>query len=412
MKFNFKYLILITLVFMVPLSGNNSPVQLPYKLLLFLFSCYAYIYALNFAITKNGLFKYLSIIILFVFSSNVIGAFLNINTYSFEGGLDLVGFLAVLPIPLMVASVLTTEYRKRILYKLIFFLVVVNFILGLFQLFLGKDIIFGNPPISGRISGLFSWGAPVVGSYVGLVFPLIVYFYIEKRLQFTVALVFMAIVIMLGGNRSMLIVVVFTILTLLLLFSEYRRYSLIFIASISTLLFVTIPLVLAFLPEYFSANLVYRITSLGGDILQEQQTKRIATWIQTLCMISDYPIFGVGIGNYKVVIIDYLNCAINSEGQMPHPHHVYLDIISSQGILGFVLLSILAIGILFLTKRRIKQSSVRIENYMIVLIIFSPLNVTHGLASAWWSFMCFVMLGIAISNIKLSTDSNLRLNSK
>lgn len=401
MKIDIKYSFILFLAVFLPLSGNNSPIKYPYQLIFFITGLIGFIYVLKLGLKEKGRLRDISILIAIIVFSNCLSGLFNFSTYSIEGSIDLLGFIIAVPVSLVVALSLKTEKRKKNLYTIFMTLVVVNLILGILQLVLGQDIIFGNPAIGGRISGLFSWGAPVVGSYAGLVFPIIVYFFLDDKRKLTFALLFFAIVILLGGNRSMLIVDFITLFFLLLFSKQHRKYAINFILFFSLILAITLPILIIYMQEYLSSNVMYRLTSLGGQLLEEQKTKRLATWAQTLCLVADNPILGVGFGNFKSVMVEYLYCAPVSEGQMPHPHHVYLDIMSSSGLAGSLSVIFFTLYILIQTKLNIKNQNIRIENYLIILIIFSPLNVTHGFASTWWSVMCFIMIGVTIANIHL-----------
>lgn len=397
----FLYFIIVILICMVPFSGNNSPFKYPYQLLVVV-AGFGGVIILNMYLQHKERWKRdFAFLIISIFVIILLSILFNLGIYSLEGLFDAFSLCLSLLVCVSVAHVIDTEAKKEFIYKCLLVLVFLNFIFGLLQLYFGADIIFGNPPIGGRISGLFSWGAPVVGSFAGLVFPLIVYLFIDHWRKFVAYFTFFICVIMLGGNRSLLIADVLTLVFILLFSKNYKKYSILFVFFIACIVIFIVPYVLLNMQDLFSDNLLYRLDSLGGDIIEEQKGKRIATWIQTYYMVLDNPFFGVGPGNYKASIVAYLHVVNNSEGVMPHPHHVYLDIISILGVIGFSFFIILASYLIYLSKKYINNEKVLIENLLIILIIFSPLNVTHGLVSSWWSFLCFMMLGIVVANINI-----------
>lgn len=392
-----KYCCFLFIVILLPLSGNNSPIKSLYQAIFV--TCGFIGFYLTITKIKSDRLSF-SAIIMAALSAVLLSAFFNLANYSISSVADLSGFIVSIFLVILVREVVRSESRKKHVYLVFAFLVAINFALGIVQLINGEDIIFGNPPIGGRISGIFSWGAPVVGSYVGVVFPVIMLF-ADKKKWLTALVIIFSIIIILGGNRSMLIVDLLSFFFVMLLFRKHRKYALIFIGCAAAILVVSLPIMLVLIEEYFSANLLYRIASLGGDILKEQETKRLATWAQTACLINDNLFLGVGFGNYKFEMVKFLHCAPISEGKMPHPHHIYLDIVSSIGLLGSFMFISLISYIVHKTRKLIKEVNVRAENYLILLIVFSPLNVTHGFVSTWWSIMCFTMIGMTLANIQI-----------
>ena len=144
-----------------------------------------------------------------------------------------------------------------------------------------------------------------------------------------------------------------------------------------------------------SNNLVNRIISLSGNIIEEQQTKRIATWLQTVCMIDERPFLGYGIGKFEFHFSNFLGCALNSEGVMPHPHNFLLDIFVAFGIFGGGALIVIIWCIQGLSA--MQQRNISRFPLVIMFTLASPLNVTHGLASLWFASVLFLIIGLSLN---------------
>ncbi len=101
---------------------------------------------------------------------------------------------------------------------------------------------------------------------------------------------------------------------------------------------------------------------------------RMAIWKGTIKMIGEYPVFGAGGGNWKILIPKY---GVDREIVMPEkrrlqrPHNDFLWVLSENGILGFVSwFAILLIGLYYLTKI-IKVTENREERIFYSLMLFA-----------------------------------------
>lgn len=92
------------------------------------------------------------------------------------------------------------------------------------------------------------------------------------------------------------------------------------------------------------------------SILEGQHSGRLAAWTQSLKLISDHWLVGVGVGNWALVYPRYAGETFASDGGMFfRPHNDYLWVVSELGVVGlllagWVVLSIVRVAIRCLTR--------------------------------------------------------------
>lgn len=108
---------------------------------------------------------------------------------------------------------------------------------------------------------------------------------------------------------------------------------------------ITIVLLMANLdPEGFRwqfGEIGERATSIAST---KQNIDRIAIWQNTLAMIKDHPVLGVGLGNHKVFYPLYTHAVLKDalfslETQLINVHNDFLQFIAELGVIGFPLLA-------------------------------------------------------------------------
>ncbi|MDA9855253.1 O-antigen ligase family protein, partial [Paracoccaceae bacterium] len=170
--------------------------------------------------------------------------------------------------------------------------------------------------------------------------------------------------------------------------------SLILAATTILPMLITVLIELSSSVGFLSENQIYRINSLGGAIIEEQRFKRVATWLQTVCMVETSPFIGYPIGSYSQYLPEFFNCAPVSEGVMPHPHSFVLEILVIFGITGGTLL-LITLWLLILNANQ--KNSGNNFSFLVCVGFLSPLNMTHGIVSLWWLFLLSILIGVAIA---------------
>lgn len=150
-------------------------------------------------------------------------------------------------------------------------------------------------------------------------------------------------------------------------------------------------------------------------------TERIVVWRQTLRMLQDYPLLGVGLGNWKIEIPRYtITTGIRSDyGQIVRirTHNIYLQVLSETGVPGFLLLYVPWLIILILGLHLIfYQNDQRILAIVIVagllgfasdgLFSFPNERISH--ATICWTGLGFICGLFIKSSDRSKTTHNLR----
>lgn len=105
--------------------------------------------------------------------------------------------------------------------------------------------------------------------------------------------------------------------------------------------------------------------------------ERLLLWNNTLEMIKEQPILGVGLGNWKIHFPKYKITGLRSEqGEVffQRPHNDYLWIASEMGVMGLLAYLVVLLSTLFYAIQSLKKSSMKEgETYDLVLAMTSGL---------------------------------------
>ena len=131
------------------------------------------------------------------------------------------------------------------------------------------------------------------------------------------------------------------------------------------------------------------------------QNARFFLWQAGFEMLNDHNwIFGIGVGNYKHLILDYLPII---RSQISHPHNTYLSVLIESGILGLLIFSWL-VYLTYTTFRAYRliiheQHKRIVESWFLAFVIFLIGGLTKH---DHYDKLLFLFIGISIvfENIK------------
>jgi len=95
--------------------------------------------------------------------------------------------------------------------------------------------------------------------------------------------------------------------------------------------------------------LIQRMSELGQDAVSRQ-----GIWKITVAIIKDFPLFGVGAGNYQYIYPSYDNGVVSS--YVDHAHNDYLQLLAEQGVVSVMLLGLVIIRCLGSAVKTIRYS--------------------------------------------------------
>ena len=148
----------------------------------------------------------------------------------------------------------------------------------------------------------------------------------------------------------------------------------------------------------------------SGQFSEKLQTKGLASdrgdlFERTYSMISDSPLVGTGVGTYRWVFPSYKDERFGSYFY-EHAHNDYLEIISEQGLIGFVLL---ASGVIVILLRLVnvygRGGDPLVEGTLFAAIAGSVSFMTHGLVDFNFQIpanACYFLVLLALGTVACS----------
>ncbi len=148
---------------------------------------------------------------------------------------------------------------------------------------------------------------------------------------------------------------------------------------------------LFFLPE----SVMTRLLSIG-DLADSSTSYRVYIWQGTMDMLKDFWVTGIGVGTsaFNHVYPIYAFGAISA----PHPHNLYLLLLSEMGILGllvFIALMIVVLKKLFVTANKSKDKTISVFSSALFSALVGFL-VQGIFDNVWYNYRVFLFFFIII----------------
>ena len=242
----------------------------------------------------------------------------------------------------------------------------------------GGNILGYGEKYGDRIVSFFK-DEPVVGAYINaFIFIIIGYFFdkfIEKDLKFKILLVliifFLFSAALITGERSngikaLLGLILFFILNKKL---NFNFKILAFLSVITIFSFVLINS--SFLKYRYYNAFIYHFADSErlSSFLKNQHY--FALYKSGVAIFKDYPFFGVGNKNYRVVI----NKKEYIEVKSTHPHQIYFEFLSEHGAVGTIILLSIIFALMFKNLKIIilSRNSIQLGCLIYLIINFVPI---------------------------------------
>lgn len=288
-----------------------------------------------------------------------------------------------------------------------------------YQLLNGKDI-FGYEIIgSGRkLSGPFG-DELIAGGFIQRFF-LFSFFILpvfypnlsKKYSKFLIPILFLIffIGIILSGNRMPLLLFLSSVILIIIFQKETRKYFFSFIAIFFVVFFIIYNVNEKVKDNFL--NFAYQIiylgsAALGSDIYNSRAPyiKEFASFYDTW-LINKY--IGGGIKNFRYYCHARPNIDKNSKFVCNmHPHNYYLEILTETGIIGFLVIVIIFLNILYISFYKKYFSSTQMKNqitiipliFLFIIEIF-PIKSTGSFFTTGNSTYLFLLIGILVGLIR------------
>ncbi|MBE2187348.1 MAG: O-antigen ligase family protein [Rhodothermales bacterium] len=277
--------------------------------------------------------------------------------------------------PLIVFSSIMLRDRKRS------FVIVMTWASGILFVMMIYMLIFRGDFSDIRIGETYQ----NVNLYLGI-FAVLLYSMESRRLWITILakiISFGAIVLMLmvGGRASVVSVfIVFVIQSFYL--SKRKGIQLI-------ILIVAVMFVFALWSQIEETRFFQRMTILASG---DDSSKRIYLFTSALELFKQNPLWGAGINAFPVFINKF------EEGW--YPHNIFLDILCSLGIVGFILFSSYIIYCIYeFIKYRNIIDNYNIQAFAVSMYILITYQFVGELVAAW---MLYLALGMSLPNTQIT----------
>ena len=248
------------------------------------------------------------------------------------------------------------------------------------EFFLGRNILGYGELYGDRIVSFFK-DEPIVGGYLNaFIFIIIGYFFdkfIEKDLRFKILLVFIIFflfsAVLITGERSNGIKVVFGLILFFILNKRLNfNYKIFTLLSVITIFLFAI-LNSSYLKNRYYHMFVYHLTDSErlSTFLEKQQYFEL--YKSGIAIFKDYPFFGVGNKNYRVVSRN--EDIIKDYEWSTHPHQIYFEFLSEHGAVGTIILLSLIFIMMFKNLKIIilSRNSIQLGCLIYLIINFLPI---------------------------------------
>ena len=303
-------------------------------------------------------------------------------------------------------KVLDSVYRN---WLIIILIIIVDIF---FEKFIGKNIIGNVSPDSSRIVSFFK-DELVVGGFIFCFGYTSISHFLDKEKNKNLTLLLMIIFLLIPlsifitGERSNSIKSILLFLTIIYFIKErnfYLNYKIVLVLFVFIISFLLI-FNKSTRERYSNVVKSITITKSQSSILDRfQNIKYFAHYDAAINIFKDYPILGVGNKNFRFECSKekYLNKQIKFSNQRcsTHPHQIHFEILSEQGLLGYLLIMSLIIGFIiknfkmFLRNRDINHLS----NTAYLLIFLTPLLPGGGIFSTFSGSLFWIIFSLTNLN--------------
>jgi len=265
---------------------------------------------------------------------------------------------------------------------------------AILQYCVGYDI-GGQPQLGGvRLTGPF--GRPRVGITIAWLFlpPLLALVQRRQWLWATALGCTSVLAIVLSGERMALVTLGLDVVGLLVLLPQWRRPILAVVGAGAALLI----LVIAVKPVIYQRE----VASTLQIATRFDQSPYGVIWNSDFAIASEYPIFGVGMKNYRYVCPDPSFGPLFPVPNFPrcstHPHNYYVEWLIAGGIPAFVAF-VVAMGLLLrdLLVHGDRRNLLFAGLVATILMRLWPLAPTTSFFLSWSAIPLFLMIGWALS---------------
>jgi len=347
-----------------------------------------------------------------------------LNFYNFENSTSGIFYFRI---PLFAFSIwfildkfLTFDKKIVIFYSIFFSIIVFD---SLIQYFYGKNLV-GYEILNDRVSSFFGQEL-IMGGFILRTLPIFLIYLVmndilikkNNNLFFIILISFLCFIIYLSGERTSFALLILFFFTLFFILKHLRK--IIILIAIS---FISFAIILPNLKVSENPNPAKRMFEksynqvLGiGEERYEKHKKKLFSkvyifshdhhghYVLSLRIFKDHKIFGTGPRGFRYLCRNKIYILKDNDGCSTHPHNTYMQILTSNGLVGF---SILIFALFFIIReifvcRKRNNSSEEINKYetskaialAAIFINIWPLVPTGNFFNNWLSIFYFYPIG-------------------
>lgn len=346
-----------------------------------------------------------------------------LNFYNFDTSKSGIFFFRHILFALAIWYVLETyrvfEKKVVIFYSIFLLLISVD---SLIQYYTGTNIL-GYKLLNTRVSSFFG-DELILGGFIMRMIPIFLVFLIMSddikinkiNIFYTLVVSLSTLIVFLSGERTAFFLLILFFLSVFIILKYLRKFILFVM-----FFFILFSSIITTFQNYDQNNpsermflKTYRQILGDGDNRIEHKKKIFnkfyifshdhhGHYSLSFKIFKDHPIFGTGVKGFRYLCRNKLYILEKNDGCSTHPHNTYVQILVSNGIIGFLLISTAFIFILReIIKSRNKLNSQKILNknelskVVILLAIFInlwPIVPSGNFFNNWISMYFFYPIG-------------------
>ncbi len=274
-----------------------------------------------------------------------------------------------------------------------------------FEFFFGKNLLgYGDDLYNNRIVSFFR-DEPIVGAYLlGFKFIIVGYFFEKlykkdqgsKIFLFLILFIFVSCIII-TGERSNGIKAIVGLMLFLFLNNKISFKVKISIFVLSLILTGSIVTNSNYLKARYGQQLFTQLLDNSQRDQFIENNLYLKLYKSGLAVFKDYPIFGVGNKNYRVITTQNIETKKNNNYLLnTHPHQIYIEFLSEHGIVGSIILLAIFFFLIFKNLKEIilSRNSIQLGCFIYLVLNFIPILPSGSFFNDFSSTLFWINLSI------------------
>ena len=219
----------------------------------------------------------------------------------------------------------------------------------------------------------------------------------HKSHKYIIQSLIVMVALMMTGKRTLFIIPIAVLLIYVILFSKNNK----FIKLAGVGLGITIFIIGAYVLVPGASLIINRIVNSEGDVLSGREV----FWNYAMEMFRQNPLFGKGFLSFNDYAF-YRGFRYYGERWNYQAHNVYIQLLAETGIVGFLLMTLLIILMLFKTISAVKEKPV-FWNILLIywIILFGVYSFTGNTLYYPCQLIVLIIIILLVSNIKVADSS-------